>query len=233
MRDYLYSPFHLVFLFIYFLFFLFFSIFFFLGIPFAFAQLGIPPGVAIFLFWLALIGSLINIPIGTLHSSVPVIKYQEVRFWGIIYRVPYTSYEKTVLAINFGGAIIPIVISILVFSSLLVHHQFSLILKGLVGILIVTLAAYSLARPVKGIGIAMPALLPPLISALVAIFIAPENPVPVAYVSGTLGTLIGADLLHMKDIEKLGAPIASIGGAGTFDGIFLSGIIAVLLVFMV
>ncbi len=233
MRDYFYSPFHLIILFIYFIFFLFFSIFFFMGIPFAFAQLGIPPGLAIFLFWLALIGSLINIPITTLPSKVPVVKYREVRFWGIIYRVPYTAYENTVLAINFGGAVIPIFVSILVFSSLFIHHQFSLILKGLAGILVVTLAAYSLARPVKGIGIAMPALLPPLISALVAIFIAPENPVPVAYVSGTLGTLIGADLMHMKDIEKLGAPIASIGGAGTFDGIFLSGIIAVLLVFMV
>jgi len=27
----------------------------------------------------------------------------------------------------------------------------------------------------------------------------------------------------------MGAPVASIGGAGTFDGVFLSGLIAVLL----
>jgi uncharacterized membrane protein len=233
MKDYLYSPFHFAILFIYFLVFLFFSIFFFLGIPFAFAQLGIPPGVAIFLFWLALIGSLINIPITTLPSKVPMVRYREVRFWGITYRVPYTTYENTVLAINFGGAIIPILISFLVFLSLIIHHQFSLIVKSLIGVLIVSLISYHFARPVKGVGIALPALLPPLLAALTAIFIAPEYPVPVAYISGTLGTLIGADLMHLKDIEKLGAPVASIGGAGTFDGIFLSGIIAVLLVFMV
>ena len=38
-----------------------------------------------------------------------------------------------------------------------------------------------------------------------------------------------ADLLNLKKISKLGAPIASIGGAGTFDGIFLTGIFAVVL----
>jgi uncharacterized membrane protein len=44
-----------------------------------------------------------------------------------------------------------------------------------------------------------------------------------------MGTLIGADLLHLREITKLGAPLASIGGAGIFDAILLSGIIAVLL----
>jgi uncharacterized membrane protein len=50
-----------------------------------------------------------------------------------------------------------------------------------------------------------------------------------AYVSGTLGTLIGTDLTILGVVE-LGAPVVSIGGAGTFDGVFLSGLIAVLLV---
>jgi len=43
---------------------------------------------------------------------------------------------------------------------------------------------------------------------------------------GVLGPLIGADLLHLRNIEALETGIASIGGAGTFDGIFLSSIIA-------
>ena len=49
----------------------------------------------------------------------------------------------------------------------------------------------------------------------------------VASVSGSLGTLIGADLLNLGRIQGLGAPVMSIGGAGTFDGIFLTGIMAV------
>jgi uncharacterized membrane protein len=48
-------------------------------------------------------------------------------------------------------------------------------------------------------------------------------------VSGTLGTLLGADILNLKRIFNLGAPIISIGGAGTFDGVFLAGVIGVLL----
>ena len=52
----------------------------------------------------------------------------------------------------------------------------------------------------------------------------------IAYAAGTLGTLMGADVLNLGKIRDLGAPVASIGGAGTFDGVFLSGLIAVLLV---
>ncbi|HTW95115.1 MAG TPA: DUF1614 domain-containing protein, partial [Tepidisphaeraceae bacterium] len=52
---------------------------------------------------------------------------------------------------------------------------------------------------------------------------------PLAYIAGTMGTLIGADLLNLGHIYGLGARVASIGGAGTFDGVFLTGIIAVLL----
>jgi len=50
-----------------------------------------------------------------------------------------------------------------------------------------------------------------------------------AYVCGVLGTLIGADLTNLEAVQEIEAPIASIGGAGTFDGVFLSSTIAVLL----
>ena len=64
---------------------------------------------------------------------------------------------------------------------------------------------------------------------MAALLVARVNVAAVAYVSGTLGTLIGADLLNLSRIQGLGAPVVSIGGAGTFDGIFLTGIVAVLL----
>jgi uncharacterized membrane protein len=53
-----------------------------------------------------------------------------------------------------------------------------------------------------------------------------DQAAPVAFVAGTLGPLIGADLLHLREIEESAVGVASIGGAGTFDGIVLSGIIA-------
>ena len=93
----------------------------------------------------------------------------------------------------------------------------------------VTAIVHLMAHPVKGVGIAEPIFIPPLIAAGVGLLLSRQYAAPLAYVSGSLGTLIGADLLNLGKIQGLGAPIASIGGAGTFDGIFLTGILAVLL----
>jgi uncharacterized membrane protein len=96
-------------------------------------------------------------------------------------------------------------------------------------VVIMSGASYALSQPVPGMGIAMPMLVPPLIAALIGLVLGGDTAPQLAYVSGTMGVLIGADLLRFRDISRLGAPIASIGGAGTFDGIFLTGIFAALL----
>jgi uncharacterized membrane protein len=96
---------------------------------------------------------------------------------------------------------------------------------GLAVILIVRL----IARPVPGTGITVPAFVPPLLSAGLAILLARNDPAPVAYISGTLGTLIGGDLLNWPNFKKLGSHMISIGGAGVFDGVFLAGVLAVLI----
>src|SRR5436309_3566219 len=78
-------------------------------------------------------------------------------------------------------------------------------------------------------GIAVPLFVPPLIAAAAGLLLAPDHAPALAYIAGTMGCLIGADLLNLHRLSGLGAPVASIGGAGTFDGIFFTGIIAVLL----
>jgi uncharacterized membrane protein len=83
-----------------------------------------------------------------------------------------------------------------------------------------------MARPVVGVGVMTPGLVPPLISAALAIVLAPAPAAAAAFVAGVAGPLVGADLLHLKDIQSSGVGMASIGGAGTFDGIVLSGVIA-------
>ena len=75
----------------------------------------------------------------------------------------------------------------------------------------------------------MPVWISPLISAGLAFLLARDNPAPVAYISGVVGTLIGADLLNWPNFKKLGSHLVSIGGAGVFDGIFLSGMVAALI----
>jgi uncharacterized membrane protein len=72
----------------------------------------------------------------------------------------------------------------------------------------------------------MPALMSPLVAAALALLLAPGAAPLLAFVIGVMGPLIGADLLHLREVEAAQTGIASIGGAGTFDGIVLSGIIA-------
>jgi uncharacterized membrane protein len=88
---------------------------------------------------------------------------------------------------------------------------------------------YVLARPVAGVGIVVPTIVPPLAAAAAALLLSRDAAPAIAYVAGTIGTLVGADLLHLRGALALGAPVLSIGGAGTFDGIFLTGILAALL----
>jgi uncharacterized membrane protein len=101
--------------------------------------------------------------------------------------------------------------------------------SGLVGVVIVAAVVHWLAAPIRGVGIAVPIFIPPLVATATAWVLQRRSAPPLAYIAGSLGTLIGADLLNLGKVQGLGAPVASIGGAGTFDGIFVTGILAVLL----
>ncbi len=104
---------------------------------------------------------------------------------------------------------------------------------GALATAIVAFVVHRLATPVPGLGISVPTFAPPLLAAVVALALSRRFAAPLAYISGSLGVLIGADLLNLGVLRSLGARVASIGGAGTFDGIFLTGVIAVLLASLV
>jgi uncharacterized membrane protein len=61
------------------------------------------------------------------------------------------------------------------------------------------------------------------------LLVMPSQPAVVAYVCGTVGCLIGADIPNLGHADESGAQMESIGGAGTFDETFLTGIMAVVL----
>jgi uncharacterized membrane protein len=128
-----------------------------------------------------------------------------------------------VLAVNIGGAIIPTLMS----AYLVIRYQ--LWFKATLAVIAIAFVIHSMATPVHGIGIAVPVFAPVVATAILAFILSREYAPPLAYIGGSMGTLIGADLLNLDKISGLGAPVASIGGAGTFDGIFLTGILAVLL----
>jgi uncharacterized membrane protein len=59
----------------------------------------------------------------------------------------------------------------------------------------------------------VPVFIPPVVAAATALLLSRQSAPSLAYISGSLGTLIGADLLNLGTIQELGAPIASIGGS--------------------
>ena len=127
------------------------------------------------------------------------------------------------VAVNVGGALIPTLMSL----YLLIRHELWRI--GLVATISVAAVCHWLAQPVPGVGIALPIFVPAMQTAIVAWVLSRQYAAPLAYIGGSLGTLVGADLTNLDKIQGLGAPVASIGGAGTFDGIFVTGILAVLI----
>ena len=185
-------------------------------------SMGITETALIAVLGLSLLGSYVNIPVAYLpgHRAVTA---GEINFFGMTYIVPMVQQSRaTVLAINVGGAIIPMMLSL----YLLFKHR--LFFLGAVGTAFVAVVCHFLAQPVPGFGIALPIFVPAVATAIIAVALTRRRAAPLAYISGSFGTLIGADLLNLGAIQSMGAPVASIGGAGTFDGIFVTGLLAVL-----
>jgi uncharacterized membrane protein len=193
-----------------------------------FQALGLPPSLAFIALLVSFLGSYINIPLTEVESGNAQLPEVVIHF-GMRYRIP-VRYQtgKTTIAVNVGGAIVPGLISLYVLS-----HFPEVMFPSLIGVAIVAVVVNRFARPVPGLGIATPMFIPPIVAAICGWWLGghygAHHADAVAYVSGVIGTLVGADLMNLRRIGGLGAPVASIGGAGTFDGIFLTGIVAVLL----
>jgi uncharacterized membrane protein len=224
MRGLCFFPLTALFILGFFLFLVFLFIFIQIGlISYAYERIGLSAQVVFPLLLLSLFGSAINIPV-TQISGGPVVSQRVVDFFGVRYVIPFVGYpERTVIAVNLGGAVVPTLISLyLLFTT-------GLFVRSVLGIAVVSAIVYRIARPIPGVGIAVPLFVPPLIAAATGLVLASDQAPALAYMAGTMGCLIGADLLNLRRLAGLGAPVASIGGAGTFDGIFFTGIIAVLL----
>jgi uncharacterized membrane protein len=190
---------------------------------YAYEKVGVDRRYVSALLVLSLLGSYVNIPITELPAE-HLVSGREVPFFGMRYVVPHVvDWPRTVIAVNVGGAVIPALLS----AHLVMRN--GIYAAALIGVSIVTAVVHALAYPVPGVGIAVPTFVPPVVAAALALVLAPRSAPALAYVAGTMGTLIGGDLTNLDKIRGLGAPVASIGGAGTFDGVFLTGIIAVLL----
>jgi uncharacterized membrane protein len=196
----------------------------------AFSKLGLSPGAAFLLLLGTLVGSAVNLPLYTRDVRLTRIVPSQPFLWRH-YRRPMghliEGQARQSICVNVGGCVIPVLLSAYFL------HQIGPTVGLLICLAIVSVVTFKMAKPIPGLGIGIPFLVPPLVTVLaVWLFARPEHAAHVAYVAGSLGTLIGADVMHLIDPRKtsaLNATVLSIGGAGTFDGIFLTGIIAVLL----
>lgn len=188
----------------------------------AFEKLGLSPDSALLLFITILGGSMVNLPLFSMKSEPPPLEEMPPPVRELYSQMPHTG--RTLVMVNVGGCVVPAAFSL----YLLAQHSLNFFYVAL-AVAAVALLCFKTTRPLPGVGLGAPMLLAPLVAALVSISLDPANAAPLAFISGTLGVLIGADLLHLRDIQRLGTPFASIGGAGSFDGIFISGLVAVLL----
>lgn len=193
----------------------------------AFEIIGLPPDLAFAALIVSLVGSYVNIPVRRIRGG-PIEPGALVGRFGMRYRIPAVLYDgarSTLLTVNVGGAIVPVLL-----CGYVLWHRPSALVASLLGFALVAVVVHAVARPIRGLGIATPLFIPPLAAVIAAYLLAAAGDGSVvAYVSGVLGTLVGADLVNLGRLRDLGAPVVSIGGAGTFDGIFLTGIVAALL----
>jgi len=190
----------------------------------AFDKLGLSVESGFLLLFASLFGSAINLPLFTVRAEAPPPDAIPVALRGLLRHIAREFHGRTLITINVGGGLIPIA-----FSLYLMERGTLPFLQVIFGTGIVASISHFISRPLPGVGIGMPIFVAPIAAALTAVIIGPAHSAPLAYVCGTLGVLIGADLLRLKDIRRMGTPMAAIGGAGTFDGIFMTGIVAVLL----
>jgi len=216
-------------LFIFVAFIIFIPLFFANAMLVALGKLGLSPGTSLLAASGIFIGGMFNVPIKRIDRDeiIDVTPFSLFGF-GRIFPQFLRRRTYTVIALNVGGCLVP--------AAIAVYEVFRLASLG-PGVLLATIAAvvvnvavcYWLARPVPQLGIALPAIMPALVAALCGLLFVPDMAPALAFVGGVAGPLIGADLLHLRQIERISTGVASIGGAGTFDGIVISALVATLL----
>lgn len=196
----------------------------------ALAKLGLGPTSSLLAALGIFLGSTINIPVTRVEHKMTV-EYLPNRLLGLhrLLSRPIQRRTYTVIAVNVGGCLIPTALAGYQGARLALQAP-SVLPAALAALAINVALCYYVATPVADTGITMPPLVPAGAAALCGLLFAPEWAPPIAFMAGVLGPVIGADFLHLDDIADIGTGMASIGGAGTFDGIVLSGLVATLLV---
>lgn len=193
----------------------------------ALGKLGLGPHLSLAVAAGIFLGGMINIPLKKIPRD-EVMMVPAVDLFGLGRFVPrlVRTRTHTVIAVNVGGCLVPLAVAVYELVRLASTGRLA---WAVLAVLVNTVVCWRVARPVPQVGIAMPPLVPALAAVGCALLFTPEQAPPVAFAAGVLGPLLGADLLHLGQVRRIATGTASIGGAGTFDGIVLSGLVATLL----
>ncbi|QGY40933.1 DUF1614 domain-containing protein [Pseudodesulfovibrio cashew] len=207
----------------------------------AFSKLGLTPAQGVLMLIAIVVGRFVNVPVHTSERLVMVSRPGSMRFSmdamgrGVrIEEETANELKKQVFAVNLGGCVMPLLLSITFLISLHMEGRAGGA-YGWIGfaMLMVAGGCYALTKADSFTGLRVPLVLPALITFVTVYFFVPREFRPVAaYVAGTLGTVIGGNLIPLltpRIRNSVAAPVVSIGGAGTFGGVFVAGILAVLL----
>jgi len=204
------------------------------GMSYALRKLHLPPQVATLTIVGIFVGSLVNLPLYRVNREVaqaePMGWIRTRMGWVPMQR----SRTQTIVALNVGGCIIPAALAIYL-ASIILSETPQAKLALILAVLANVAACHWLARPIPGLGIALPAFVPVMLAVgsswlLLAGSQYQDVRAPVAFIAGVSGPLIGADLLNLRHFEQLSAGLISIGGAGTFDGIVVCSLLSAFLV---
>ena len=197
----------------------------------AFARLGFSWITALAVILLMLLGSGVNIPLYRVKRDT--IRLSDNYSTGFdVAGDPESQIWDTVVSINLGGAILPVLISAyLLYRAGLIAGS-PLVIPVSAGVLLVSAIAFIATRVVPGAGIRVPLLIPALTALLVALLLTGGvglNAAVSAFVSGVVGTLIGGNIAHLLKIKDLDVAEVSIGGGGTFAALFICCILPALI----
>lgn len=192
----------------------------------ALEKLHLSPSVALFILILIVIGSFVDIPIRWQNARRYLFFHPlRIQHWDAQFNSAKKGNFVETTALNVGGCVIPIGLAFYEAFEIALYRP-SIIIVCAIGAVFNILVCYLVARPVQGVGIVIPSFISPFFAASFALLFVPESSPPVAHIIGVVGPLVGADLLHLSEVDHRDANLVSIGGAGTFDAIVLSGLVA-------
>jgi uncharacterized membrane protein len=195
----------------------------------AFTKLGFSWITALAVVLLILLGSRINIPVYRIRRDT--VRFSQKEYFYQNGTMP-TQIWETILLVNFGGAVLPVCVSAYLLYRATQIAGTPLFYPVGLGVLAVVLVSAITTQMIPGIGFKVPLLLPALAALLAGLLLSAGTGLSaavIAFVSGTVGTLLGANVAHLFKVKDLEVPGVSIGGEGTFGAIFLCCILPALI----